>query len=80
MECFSDEGGESSGECGNLADIGFIDGAESGEKRGVWPLVRGEKVAVEGGTEGGERVRGGYVDLLAPWVGLAMLIDKGLLR
>lgn len=49
-----------------MADIGFIDGAESGEKRGVWPLVRGEKVAVEGGTEGGERVRGGYVNLLAP--------------
>lgn len=66
VERFSDQGGESSGERGNLADIAFIDGAESGEKRGIWPLVRAEEVAVEGGTEGGERVRGGYVNLLAP--------------
>lgn len=63
-----------------MSDVGFIDGAEGGEERGVWPLVRGEKVTVEGGTEDRERVRGGYVDLLAPWVRLAMLIDGGLLR
>lgn len=66
MERFGDQRGESGGERGNLANIAFIDGAEMREKRGVWPLVRREKVAIEGGTEGGERVWGGYIYLLAP--------------